>query len=79
MNMVKDIQEGIKAFGEIARVPVLAVALSSGLMLFVPISVLDSLPMAKLVVEHQAWLGGAFILSFAYLVAHGWADDRPRW
>jgi hypothetical protein len=40
-------------------------------MLFVPASVLDSLAMTKLVNEYRAWLGGAFTLSCAYLLAHG--------
>jgi hypothetical protein len=58
MSIVKDIQEGIKAFGEIAVKPLLAIALSSGFMLFVPASVLDSLAMTKLVNEYRAWLHG---------------------
>lgn len=70
MSIVKDVQEGIKAFGEIAVKPLLAIALSSGFVLFVPASVLDSLAMAKLVNEYRAWFGGAFTLSCAYLLAH---------
>jgi hypothetical protein len=63
-------QEGIKAFGEIAVKPLLAVAFGSGFLVFAPASVLDSAGMAKLVSEYRPWLGGAFTLSCAYLLAH---------
>jgi hypothetical protein len=71
MGLVKDIQEGLKAFGEIAVKPLLAIALCSGFMLFASDSVLKLLSMTSLVGQYRAWLGGAFTLSCAYLLAHG--------
>lgn len=82
MGVVNEIQEGIKAFGEIAVKPLLAVALGSGFLLFGPSSMLGSAGMVKLVSEYRPWLGGAFVLSCAYLLAHAvkyFADVIKAW
>lgn len=51
MGIVNEIQEGIKAFGEIAVKPLLAVALGSGFLLFARPTILDAAGMTKLVTE----------------------------
>lgn len=82
MGVVNEIQEGIKAFGEIAVKPLLALAFGSGFLLFAPASILDTAGMAKLVSEYRPWLGGAFTLSCAYLLAHAvkfFADSIAAW
>lgn len=71
VGLVKDVQEAVKAFGEIAVKPLLAVAVGAGFLIFVPTSVLDVLGVVKLVKEFRPWLGIAFTLSCAYLLAHG--------
>jgi len=86
VGVVNEIQEGIKAFGEIAVKPLLAVAFGSGFLVFAPASILNSAGMTKLVSEYRPWLGGALTLSCAYLLAHAvkysadsikvWQGDR---
>lgn len=70
MGIVNEIQEGIKAFGEIAVKPLLAIALGSGFLLFARPSILDAAGMTRIVAQYRPWLGGAFTLSCAYLLAH---------
>ncbi|WP_321958139.1 superinfection exclusion B family protein [Paraburkholderia bannensis] len=82
MGIVNDVQEGIKAFGEIAVKPLLAVALGSGFLLFARPSILDAAGMTKIVADYRPWLGGAFTLSCAYLLAHAVkyaADSVTAW
>lgn len=82
MSVIKEIQDGLKAFGELAVKPLLAVALSSGFFLFSPSSLLDSAGMTDLVRDYRSWLGMAFVLSCAYLVAHAvkyFADGLKSW
>lgn len=71
MGIVNDVQEGIKAFGEIAVKPLLAIAVGSGFLLFARPSILDAAGMTKIVADYRPWLGGALTLSFAYLFTHG--------
>ncbi|TAM51219.1 MAG: hypothetical protein EPN57_18370 [Paraburkholderia sp.] len=70
MGIVSDVQEGIKAFGEIAVKPLLAIALGSGSLLFARPSLLDAAGMTNIVGKYRPWLGGAFTLACAYLLAH---------
>ncbi|HDR9140863.1 hypothetical protein WK80_16415 [Burkholderia multivorans] len=70
MGIVNEVQEGIKAFGEIAVKPLLAIALGSGFLLFARPSILDAAGMTKIVADYRPWIGGAFTLSCAYLLSH---------
>ncbi|WP_229483176.1 superinfection exclusion B family protein [Massilia horti] len=67
---MNEIQEGIKAFGEIAVKPLLALAFGSGFLIFAPVSILGPAGMTELVSEYRPWVGGTFTLSCAYLLAH---------
>lgn len=82
MGVVNDIQEGVKAFGEIAVKPLLAVAFGSGFLIFGPPSIITASGMTKLVADYRPWIGGAFTLSCAYLLAHAGkyvADEVKTW
>ncbi|MCP1496189.1 hypothetical protein J2Y86_000896 [Pseudomonas migulae] len=69
--------------------PMLAIGIASGLVLFSPDTLIESLGMAAIRVEHKAEIGGAFLLSIAYLsattmlwlkdvIAKGWKTRSAR-
>jgi hypothetical protein len=68
--MLKEIVDGLKAFGELAVKPLLAIAIASGFFLFAPALVLDPLGATKFVHDYRAWFGIAFVGSSTYLLAH---------
>lgn len=49
--------------------PLIAIGIASGLVLFSPDSLTESLGMTAIRTEHKAEIGGAFLLSIAYLSA----------
>ena len=70
---------------KLSTVPALAVVFVSGLLLFAPDSLIASLGMTSFVTEWRSWVGLAFLLSAALLVAHastsvgGWVKKRWTW
>jgi hypothetical protein len=70
MGTVSDVQEGLKAFGNIAVKPLIAVAVASALLLFLPAPTIGQLGVESLLREYRAYIGGAFIVSCSYLAAH---------
>jgi hypothetical protein len=70
VGVIGEVQEAVKAFGEIAVKPLLAVSAASAFLLFTPAPWIGALGMTKFVVEYRSWVGVAFVISLAYLFAH---------
>lgn len=49
-----------------------ALALASGLILFLPREVLDAISLRQLAVNHREWIGIVFLLSSVLLVSTEW-------
>jgi hypothetical protein len=70
VGVIGEIQEAVKTFGEITVKPLLAVAVATAFLVFSPTSAIVALGMIKFVDGYRSWLGAAFVLSIAYLLAH---------
>ena len=73
MGMIGDIAEGIKAVGQIAVKPLLAIALASGSLLYAPAHVIAAAGLADFLAKYRMWIGFALLASCAYLLAQGLA------
>lgn len=71
MGMIGDIAEGIKAVGQIAVKPLLAIALASGALLYAPAHAIAATGLADFLAKYRMWIGFALLASSAYLLAHG--------
>jgi hypothetical protein len=70
MKGTEAIAEAVKIFTDLAVKPLLAVALASGAVVFAPEPWITKLGMASFVADYRSWLGLAFVVSCAYLLAH---------
>jgi len=71
MGMIGDIADGIKAVGQIAVKPLLAIALCSGALLYAPAHLVVAAGLTDFVTKYRMWIGLSLVASCAYLVAHG--------
>ncbi|MBN9094634.1 superinfection exclusion B family protein [Pandoraea sp. XJJ-1] len=71
MGMIGDAAEGIKAVGQIAVKPLLAIAFASGALLYAPAHLVDAAGLVDFLTKYRMWVGVALLASCAYLLAHG--------
>lgn len=76
--ILDSINGAVKTFSELAVKPLIAIAVASGFLLFIPASVVAQLGMSKFVMDYRSWLGLAFVVSCAYLLAHAVVDLVKR-
>jgi hypothetical protein len=73
MGMIGDVTEGIKAVGQIAVKPLIAIALASGVLLYAPAHAVAATGLTDFLAKYRMWVGLALLVSCAYLMAHGLA------
>ncbi len=71
MEMIGDMADGIKAVGQVAVKPLLAIALYSGALLYAPAHLVVGAGLTDFVAKYRTWIGLTLMASCAYLVAHG--------
>jgi Super-infection exclusion protein B len=76
--ILDSINGAVKTFSELAVKPLIAIAVASGFLLFIPASVVAQLGMSKFVMDYRSWLGLAFVVSCAYLLAYAVVDLVKR-
>jgi hypothetical protein len=57
--------------GKITPVTLLGMGVASGLILFVPESIADTLGMNEFRSQYRGWIGATFLFSWSALIAHG--------
>lgn len=71
MGMIGDIAEGIKAVGQIAAKPLLAIAIASGALLYATAHFVVATGLTDFLAKYRMWIGFALLVSCAYLIVHG--------
>ena len=68
--MFEGIASFLGSFRKMAPVPLLAIGIATGVLLFAPDTPAKSLGMDEFADQHRAIIGGIFIAAWAYLLAH---------
>ncbi|ALD90233.1 hypothetical protein CR3_0988 [Cupriavidus gilardii CR3] len=70
MGILADAKDALNSFATLAAKPIFAIAVGTGLAVFLPSGVVTQLGIDSFMAQYRHWVGAVFLISMAYLAAH---------